>query len=417
MNYLKSSMNTQLMGTKPRLRKLEPVSLLDRAIIMVLPVFCLTTLMQNVPGLSLINRVLVIPVLVLMLISLMSVKLEKWIYLGILIFSAVSVTSASMTSWTSQVMVAAPRALFCLILISYFYSKSETLIDISRSKLHYFQLVLITWSLLVAASIPLSSSWVVEWGGASYFVSFTDSAFQLMPTAMIAMALNMLCCALGQKNGLTLLLSVVPLFSGLQGGSRTYFILIVILFLLLLSMMKLSRLEKNALLALATLVFLYALNSSGLMAKIVSSTSAETLLYANTDLLGGLTSGRSDFWTADIKAFYSLPFVYQLIGYGYSFPYDTNIAAIGLSIYAHNDFINIAMETGYIGLACYLLFMSKFFSKVRQLFSGTNWQFFSLFIVWFFNAFVDAFYPYTSAVISLPLAAMALCMLEQKPNG
>lgn len=381
---------------------------LDMIIVRLLPLFCLTTLLQNAPVLTYINRVLIIPVLFLVLASLFMSSVKRWVYVSVLLYLAVSVLACAFTTWTSQILVAAPRGLFCITMLMWAATRHDALKAICFQNVSYYRMISIVWTLLVAISIPMPSSWTNTWGSGTYFSSYLSSAFQLAPTAMVVMSLNIICAAGGQKYSLSLLLSIVPLFVGIQGGSRTYFFLLVLTVIFLIMVSNVSR--KTRRITFIALVFGGTLffAGSGLSQKFLNTMSADTQHYSGFDALGAFTSGRSVFWAYDINAFFNLPLWQQFIGNGYSFPYEVNAEMVGNEIYAHNDFINLIMESGYIGISVYLAAVAYFFKKMQSVYLHSRFVFILMLFSWFFNAFFNSFYPYTSSVISLVLLAVGL---------
>ena len=400
-------------GGKPAESNVAFHSSVDRALMAILPLYCLTTLLQNVPGLAYVNRFLVAPVFLLALASLFRARINKWYYMAIAVLSAVSVIACAFTQWNSYAVVQAPRGIFCIVLVICFCARFDSYRAICQQNTRYFQAIAFLWTVLVAISIPLPSSWSIQWGGSPYFVSYVDSAFQLMPTAMIVMALNIICTVQGQRKIVGFVLSLVPLYAGLQGGSRTYFVLIVAMFFALLLTMRLTKFERRVLIVVVAAAILVSFSSSGIAEKLLNVTSEQQRAIAGSGVLGTFTSGRSDFWLIDIQAFFDLPLWQQFVGNGYSFSYNVNAAGIGNAVFAHNDFINLLMESGYIGLRIYLSVMISFFVAAKRK-AVSKSQITLLVFIWFFNAFSNSFYPYVSSVIAFCLTGVAFSLSAVK---
>lgn len=393
---------------EPALKSKTNENALDRILIILLPLYCLTTLLQGTPPFEYINRLMVVPVLLLVVGSMLISTLEHWVCLELVALCLSMAISVALTEWTAQAVAQAPRGFFCVILLLYATTRFEEVRSLIVRHIVYMRTVALTWTVLVAISIPLPTSWDAKWGGDAYFVSFTETPFQLMPTAMIVMAINICGALCGQRNIVSLALAIVPIYAGLQGGSRTYFILVVLMLLLLISTMNLGVLERISIVALSIATVGYFFAGSGIMAKMLNATSLQTQIYSGLDPIGALTSGRSEFWTHDLRAFFDLSLLQQFIGGGFHFSYSVNLSTIGLSIYAHNDFINLLMEGGYLALAVYLVAVCAFLKKVASINHPSSLQFLLLCLIWFVNAFVNMFYPYTSSVIAFLLTGAAL---------
>ena len=384
----------------------------DSLIMAILPLFSLVTLTQELPILKYINRVLAFLILGLILYSLLSSGMDKWKYSLLSVYISVLTISACLTHWTSQVLAAAPRGLFFVTLLLYFTSKHSFICQYLVKNYRYLSWITFIWNLLILVSIPMPSSWAVQWGGARYFSSFVRSAFQLMPTAMLAMALNLILLKVDGKAIKALLYSILPLYAGLQGGSRTYFVLICIMALLVLLNCRLSKGQIFVLVFLISALVIWQFASSGIASKMANVTSVEQRDYSGMGFLGTLTSGRSEFWLYDLQAFFKLNPLQQFVGNGFSFSFDTNLESVGNYIFAHDDFINILMESGYIGLIVYFLSVGQFLASVSNKIVGH--QYFLLVFIWLFNAFVNSFYTYTSSVIAWGLTAFALSMVPMR---
>ena len=385
------------------------VSKFDLALMYLLPLFALTTLLQELPVLSYLNRAMAFVALILVMLALFKNGMSKWKYALLGVYLAVVVISAGLTHWTSQAIAEAPRGIFCISLLLYYHEKRSFVDSFCVEHIKYLHAVIAIWTVLVAISIPMKSSWASQWGGSTYFCSYVKSAFQLMPTALLVLALDLVMLKIEGKSVKALIYCIVPLFAGLQGGSRTYFILTLTMVLLILLNCRLTKFQILIIAALGLGIIGYQFASSGIGAKMLHTTSSQTMSYSGMDALGTLTSGRSEFWSYDIKAFFDLSFFQQFIGNGFSFSYTVNLETVGNSIFAHNDFINLLMESGYIGLFSYLVSICCVLKIARDK-SKSGPIFFLILLIWLFNASINSFYPYTSAVISLVFTIASLSL-------
>lgn len=84
-----------------------------------------------------------------------------------------------------------------------------------------------------------------------------------------------------------------------------------------------------------------------------------------------------------------------------------------MDIYAHNDFINILLSYGYIGLILYFIVI---FYTIKSFFNNEKIQskLFSLIIfgVFFSCAFLNGFYVYLCTLLAFPF--LMYCSLEKK---
>lgn len=119
------------------------------------------------------------------------------------------------------------------------------------------------------------------------------------------------------------------------------------------------------------------------------------------DFWGSFTSGRTVFWEKDLEAFQNADLTGKIFGQGYNLVYYVNKRAIDAYIYAHNDYLNIAIANGIVGLVIYFVALFDFvFKSIRKQNIRTVAVILSIFI-FSFNAFLNGQYNYPAATISI----------------
>ena len=79
-----------------------------------------------------------------------------------------------------------------------------------------------------------------------------------------------------------------------------------------------------------------------------------------------------------------------------------------MRLYAHNDFLNVLLNFGIIGLLVYLASFFPIMSCMKRI-GGVSWGLCGLFFVmWLFNAFFNMIYVYAVAVIAMGVLAAAM---------
>ena len=119
------------------------------------------------------------------------------------------------------------------------------------------------------------------------------------------------------------------------------------------------------------------------------------------DFWGSFTSGRTVFWAKDIEAFVNANIVDRVFGQGYNLVYYVNKRAIDAYIYAHNDYLNILIANGIVGLLIYLIALMDF---VVQTVKRQKVKFIAILLAVFvfaFNAFFNGEYNYPAATLSI----------------
>ena len=262
------------------------------------------------------------------------------------------------------------------------------------------------WCALVVVSMVFRSSYV---DGA--FVSFSTNTFRLSPSAIFIMALSSILISKKQLFRY-FIYTVIPLLTILLGASRTYLLVGAIMLIINLSMLiKYKSVFWFSVIVLSILGVIIVLNSS-MGDKFISATTENEYL----DPLAVFTSGRSNFWKTDLIAFNKQPVFNKLFGCGFNFIRITNGAILGTAetgIWAHNDFIQIVITFGFVGLALYLIIIRMLFKYLNK--NKVPYTIgFLLLLSWFFNATFNMYYVYTCAMIALPLTILACDMYKDE---
>ncbi|GEM_PF-5664440 len=118
-------------------------------------------------------------------------------------------------------------------------------------------------------------------------------------------------------------------------------------------------------------------------------------------VLATITSSRSVFWEADIKAFISSNNFHKLIGNGYNFIYDINFKSVNTYIWGHNDIIHILITNGLLGIGVYLYAFISFLKSIRRRNYDTK-LFYFVVLTLTFGALFDGLYHYVCAAYAIP---------------
>lgn len=267
------------------------------------------------------------------------------------------------------------------------------------------QSALKVWTCVTAFSFLLPFCYKYGWGGGRYFTSFTTDSFEIAPVAMFMLALNILLFSFDKNKVKALTYSAVPLACVFAAGTRTYLIVVMLEFILLLRMIIEKPIAFWVVLAGVLLACFYIAAATNIGQKF------ESAMFETTDVnvfLEVFTNGRSEFWQVDLKAFLSSDWFTKLFGHGFSYVYELNLNAIGMRLYAHNDFLNVLLNFGIIGLLVYLASFFPIMSCMKRI-GRVSWGLCGLFFVmWLFNAFFNMIYVYAVAVIAMGVLAAAM---------
>ena len=283
--------------------------------------------------------------------------------------------------------------------------RNDFLTSYCDSKRKYILAIVIIWNLLVFISLFDANSY-----SNGSFISYTGDVFRIATSATFVLVLLVVII---KHRRWYIVLSVMPMYAIFGGGSRTYLAIGLTLFLVLAYMVLPSGEIFILFFPVIVLGLGAVLMNANIMNKIISTLTLENTDYYQ-DILVKFTSGRSIFWVADMKAYFDSPFINQLLGSGFNFVYDVNKQAINNTIWAHNDFINILLNFGLVGLIVYIYVFLKMFQcciRDTQMPKILKWV---LFFVWFFNAFFNMFYTYSCASASYPFLVIGVKIFLQK---
>lgn len=372
-------------------------------LVLLIPI---TTLFQMY--LPAINRICIAIIIILLIILKLKSRLHKQDVVAMVFFVFLYGWSVIVTNEVAYSINDYFYFLFFMLYASFIGSRQTFFLQYSKKRKGFMVGVVALWNVVVLISMFFSTSYQE-----GYFVSFTGNVFRLTPAATFILALLIVLVA---QYKFAIVFAVIPMYSILASGSRTYFILGVIIFIILLYMIMPSKqLFVLSLIPILLIITVFVLKANITDRFIESLTVNENEYYQ--DSLIKFTSGRSLFWAADLNAFWKGPWIKKILGYGFNYVYDINERVIKSQIWAHNDFINIALNFGFVGIVYYICAYMKMFVRC------TNHEGISLFLklviffVWFFNANFNMFYTYTCASASYPFIAFGLVEFAKKKRA
>lgn len=308
---------------------------------------------------------------------------------------------------------------FSVLFLLYMADNVKMIEYLFRNHKRFISRILNIWTFLVGISIFLPSSYKSSWGGAHYFSSFCGSIWRLAPTCIFIMSLALGAMIIYKKKKF-ILYALIPMYSLYMGGSRTYVLVGLALFMIFWYHFSASKKIFYISLPCVAIVLVSLIWQTS-MADKLNTVSYTTDSYF--DFWGTITSGRSIFWSADIKAFWESNIVKKTIGHGLNFIYEINDDAFGGLVWAHNDFIQCLVSHGIIGLILYLYSIKKLFYNIHNKTIGYKETIpvICCFFVWLINAVFNMFYTYFCSILALPILIYAVQQGEKrfllkKPN-
>lgn len=190
---------------------------------------------------------------------------------------------------------------------------------------------------------------------------------------------------------------LIPLLAVFIFEVRTYLIVsLVVVCMAYYSLFKKKKYFFFTIIPFIILIIYFVLQTS------VGSRFTNTTESYYGGILATITSSRSVFWEADIKAFLASSLLFKIIGNGYNYIYIVNFKCVATYIWGHNDIIHILVTNGIIGLYIYF---SAFFGFIKR-FSKSNKYDIRLFLLAIvtiaFCALLDGLYHYICALFAIP---------------
>lgn len=120
---------------------------------------------------------------------------------------------------------------------------------------------------------------------------------------------------------------------------------------------------------------------------------------------GSVTSGRNILWDIDLSYFNRSSLINKILGNGTDFSYKLHLEKYGSAIWSHNDFFNVLLAYGLMGLLIY------FYTVINYILTGINRnnliERISMSIVLFSLAFGNGAYIYTDFIMLLVILPIA----------
>lgn len=374
---------------------------------------CLMCLVTSVTGTlsisSFLNRFLMGCYLLLILALIILKGNTKYIVLSFSILALVAfdilITKQSIHSLNDLFYL----PLWVLNLICYkLYYKDLKRGIVSSHKCFFYTAVI--WNAITLLSLLSPSSFIVV-NNVRSFVGACGQPHRFAATAIFALiSVYIEFCHSRKKQ--VFILALLPILSSYLCGARTYLIVAAFfaLFVLLKHFIK-KRHRKFFLIVGICLAALLAFYVTLLRQKNLSSYSYQ---IENYGYLHFLTSGRSTFWEIDLREFFKEPFMKLLLGCGYNFVYDTNLEFYNIALWAHNDYINVLLANGFLGLFFYIYCFVSFAAKAYKK-GGRHKLFLAMFVfAIFFNAMFNMVYTYMIASLLTPMLGIVLLDYDAK---
>ena len=285
---------------------------------------------------------------------------------------------------------------FLIIYFMFFIKNQEYIINFIKTHKKYINAILVIWNIMIIISLFLPSSYVYE-GETRAFVSFAGTTFLLAPIAMFIFALSIIQYRL-YKNKIYAISLIIPSICILFGSTRTYLIGLMCAWLIFIYVSINKKRLFPIILTLGVILFIAIVLISPIKNKFIDAINRTKL---GLDPLEAFTSGRSKFWSYDMKCLLNNPWYKIWFGNGNNYLFYLNDARFHVPLWAHNDYLQIFSDYGIIGL---LIYIYVIFYTIKSILSKK--KSFSLvaviILMWAFIAFFNMFYTYFCVTLAFP---------------
>ncbi len=356
-------------------------------IVLLIGLYSFTTLTQSLYPVS-ANRIVVACIAVLMLVSKSKKKsdLLLFLYLALALFSSIILAQNFRSNLSDFIYFAV-----AIIQLSCFSGLGNWENFYNAYKKLYFLLNKIVFIdlIVIIAAFFCPTSYVQHWGEGVYLYGFTESAHAMASSCCLSMSMMMLTLI---ERKFSLFYFALFGFYGivvLKTGARVFIIPVaILLYYYIQQKIANKKIQLGVYIMTAAAFIIFFINSS-MMQKFIYAFNDP---YNNYSILASLTSRRSAFWLIDLKDFIASGITKMFIGHGFDYIYALNLKMIGMEIWAHNDFINILIAAGLLGLFIYIFYLLKVMRVAFKWNSRINKILILIYVM--FPALMNGFYPY-----------------------
>lgn len=327
-------------------------------ILRLMLLFLVSTLVQGLLPFSL-NRVIVFFVLAI-IASHDICNLTKWrVFLCLFIAFGVGFTSLRATEISLNLkdwIYFATTLLFVDFISEEPVSKAFSVAVENYAK--QIELVSSFCCILTLVSLVVPGCYGVSWGGDTYYFGFAGDA-HIAAYGLSFLAACRLMAFRGKPFSLIDLCQLVFIMAVIfMTGARTYIITAVII---VYSYMAEKIHKRNAKMVMYCIVLILGaliFAKSNMINKFMWADSVNpTRIY---DRLNAISSGRLNFWVAELTEFTKVGWMEKFFGCGFDYVYQTNLKYYGMKIWAHNDLVHLLLGTGLLSIVVYIATWVRF---------------------------------------------------------
>lgn len=379
----------------------------------IILIFIIPTLLQTIPGVSLISRMLG-AILLIVLILLLIKRVTVFKILSLVSLVTISITSIMQSKNLSlnlkDLIYFSTFILFCIVVFDKVYF--EAISNKLKNSRKFIKKILFISNIIILVSALSSSGYYMNWGeNANYFKGFT-----VMPQVMAGASLYLIILTMHylkdrKFKGWESCLFIIPVISIFATGSRTYLLPIVIL-IIIISYYRfgIKRVILGGIVLLPIILIVF--KETSIYEKFIYVLNFE---YSNS-IISKLTSGRSDIWKACYYHYINeYNILEKLVGTSFDNVYRINYKYTSMNIWAHNDIVNTMISSGVIGVLLYIISFGSIVSCMKRL--KINKMIRLLFIfIYVFIMMSNGLFTYVTNIFSMLIFTQVLMEVQNEEN-
>lgn len=352
------------------------------------------------------------PLISLLLVSTLIKKYSKTIVL-ISILSICCVLWAVLTAYDFGKIYNHTFSFFNTVVLFFMFSLQQYRMQfyvffkkhISLIKMIIFIIIVVEGYLLLTRN---GFQYKYSWGGA-FFHGTSSMPHTLSYLMMITMVLCML-IAYEEKKKWFLAFTIIPIYSIYESGARSTLVAVVLLCLIMLDMIFPTR-GRKIIKKVIIATFWLSIVLFMLRGKIMQSDLWNKIMLRNNS--GNSSAGRFYIWSDLIYQFFHNSNIIQYFfgqGDSMTYYYNQQNQLVRAQVWAHNDWIQILVGKGLMGISVYCYGFVSFCKYLwKQRYSYTKWIIFGLII---FLMIGNGFYTYRDTSLGIPFFTLLMIYSE-----
>lgn len=314
---------------------------------------------------------------------------------GLILTTEISLNIENCMYWVTTILI--------LIYIQYY--KNRIFLKKSYARLQGW-IRFSTFATIIINCFGLLNSVNYETTGA--YIGYMVTSHSMASTMILAIA-NLLLYKKSIFHVIALALEMMILF---LSEARTFMVPLAVILYFELRKWVSSEKKRKIIIFLAIIMLIIVFPYTNIAKKFIETLENP---YARNKL-SGITNFRSTLWEADIAQFMAENMYYKMFGNGFSYSYHLHNKLFGVKIWSHNDFFNLLLATGFLGMSGYIYILIDLLQKLHSCHKNKFYTFL-FFVMIFITAFFNGFYLYISVVLAFVSISISKDITMEIKNG